>query len=52
MSQYKFIEDALRLESPIIIGALKKELENDTDDQKPIDHDKIFERILTDLDNP
>ena len=28
MSQYKFIEDALRLQAPYIIGELRKELEN------------------------
>ena len=38
MSQYKLIEDALRLESPIIIGALKKELEN----QKHIASGKLY----------
>ena len=28
MGQYKFIENALRLEAPIAITALRKELEN------------------------
>jgi len=38
MAQYKFIEDALSLESPIIIGALRKELEN----QKHIASGKLY----------
>ena len=39
MGKYKFIEDALRLEAPIVIRALRKELEN----QKHIASGKLYD---------